>query len=699
MQNFSLENKYLLPFRKLSRQAFNLVDRAKLTEHSFVLIMALIIGLLGGYGAVLIQFTIKEFQKLFWQGGFSLEMVRQIPWYWKIMVPLGGGVIVGLVIQFYSAEAKGHGVPEVMEAIALKNGKIRPRVVIAKLFSSALYIAAGGSVGREGPVIQIGSAVGSTIGQFFRVNPKRMRVFVACGAASGIAAAFNAPVAGALFAVEIILGDFAVAQFSPIVISSVTATIVSRHFLGDFPAFVVPHYNLVSPLELVNYVVLGFLAGFVAIAFIKLLYFSEDIFDDIKLPEYVKGGIGGLIIGLMGLYFPEIFGIGYGTIGAGLSGHLVLWLALTLIFMKIIATSISLGSGGSGGIFAPSLFLGAMLGTFFGIAVHTFFPSWTATAGAYALVAMGGVVGATIHGPITAILIIFELTNDYKIILPLMITTIISTLISMRFQKESIYTLKLVRRGINIFAGREVNVLRSLKVAGLTKKSINLVYENAPFTEVLETLVHSPHNYTYVIDPNKQIIGYISMTEVRETIADYDTLKHLLIAKDIAISNVILIRESDNLDFVMKEFARTGHDELPVVSDKNGGEIIGTIWQIDVINAYNHQIFLRDMAGETEASMQQIQHMQQTKTVHVVENYNFYELDVPPPFIGKTLAEIDIRNDYNLEVVLIKRQKTIGSKIISRYIQPKAKTILRLNDSMLIFGVQEDLERFKKAKV
>ena len=345
--------------------------------------------------------------------------------------------------------------------------------------------------------------------------------------------------------------------------------------------------------------------------------------------------------------------------------------------------------------FAPSLFMGAMLGTFFGFFVHQFFPEWTAQSGAYALVAMGGVVGATTHGPITAILIIFELTNDYKIILPLMITIIIASLVSVRFQKHSIYTLKLIRRGIDIFAGREVNVLKSLKVSSVVKKSINLVEESTPFSEVLNKLVNSAHNYTYVIDANRKIIGYISMNEIRQTITEFDTLKHLLIAKDIALPKVTTINESDNLDFVMKQFTRSGHDELPVISEGGKKEIMGTIWQLDVINAYNHQIFLRDMSGEVGAGMQQVT---QTKTVHVIDKYNLYELEAPSPYIGKTLAEMNIRNNYHLEALLIKRQKIIKNMVEDKYIQPNANTVLRLNDTLLLFGMQKDFESFKKAK-
>ncbi|NOX88101.1 MAG: CBS domain-containing protein [Calditrichaeota bacterium] len=669
-------------------------NRLKLTEHSFVLIVAVFIGLLGGYGAVLIQLTIRWFQKLFWQGTFSLNTIESIDWYWRIIIPVFGGLVVGLIIQYYAREAKGHGVPEVMEAIALHNGVIRPRVVIAKLFSSAIYIASGGSVGREGPVIQIGSAVGSSVGQFFKVNPKRMRVFVACGAASGIAAAFNAPVAGALFAVEIILGDFAVPQFSPIVISSVAATIVSRHYLGNHPAFEVPKYEMVSPLELINYVVLGFLAGLTAVAFIRTLYYSEDFFDNLKMPDYVKGVIGGLCIGGIGLVFPYIYGVGYDAMDMALYGHLIWQIAAVLVVVKILATSISLGSGGSGGIFAPSLFMGAMLGVTSGHIVNLLFPSWTASPGAYALVAMGGVVGAATHGPITAILIIFEMTNDYKIILPLMITTIIATLLAMRLQNESIYTLKLIRRGINIFGGREINVLKSLRVSSVANNTIDLVSVQTQFEELLPIIVNSGHNQIYVVDEKQKIIGYISMQEIRQTIMDYDTLKHLLIAADIVNPNIPVVREDETLDRVMKLFGETGLEELPVVSADGDEQILGTITQRSVIDAYNQQIFLRDMAGESGRSIREIT---KQKRVHVIGQHYFDEIEVPMSLVGKTFREAAIRNRFNLEVLMIRRKEIKNGKEHSYYFQPNADTRLNVNDVLLVFGNQEAIQHFEKA--
>ena len=299
---------------------------------------------------------------------------------------------MGPLIYFFAREAKGHGVPEVMAAVALRGGVIRKRVVSVKALASAISIGSGGSVGREGPIVQIGSALGSTFGQWLKLPAAQLRTVVGCGAAAGVSATFNAPIAGALFAAEVVVGNFAVAQLSPIVISSVVATVVSRFFLGNHPAFPVPDYQLVSPLELIPYMITGIVAGFVALAFMLSLYKAEDLFDETPIPEWGRAAVGGLMVGAIGIFLPNVYGVGYSTISAALTSELSAGLLFTLILVKIAATSITIGSGGSGGVFAPSLFLGAMTGGFCGTIIHQWFPDATATSGAYALVTMGAVV-------------------------------------------------------------------------------------------------------------------------------------------------------------------------------------------------------------------------------------------------------------------------------------------------------------------
>lgn len=650
-----------------------------------MLVTAVLIGIAGGYAAVGIQYAIKGFQLIFWQHEYSLDYIRQLPWWWKIAAPAVGGLIVGLIIQFVAKEAKGHGVPEVMEAILLRNGRIRPRVVIAKLFGSAIYIASGGSVGREGPVIQIGSAIGSSAGQLLGVNTNRMRTFVACGAAAGIAAAFNAPVAGALFAIEILLGDIAVLQFSPIVVASVSATVVSRHYLGDFPAFSVPHYEMISAWELLLYLGLGLLCGLVASGFIKVLYASEDLFDRFKYPDSLKGTIGGLLIGIIGVMAPEIFGVGYDSIDAALQSNMIWKLAFILVLVKILATSISLGSGGSGGIFAPSLFLGAATGAFFGGLAHLIFPTITANPGAYALVGMGGVVAATTHGPITAILIIFEMTNDYKTILPLMLTCIVATIIALRINKHSIYTLKLFRRGIDLQKGREVNVLKSIRVEDVYHKSIERIDESASFTEVVSRLYSSQHSCLHVLNQAGELTGVISMNEIRQTLADYNELKNLLIAADISNDVLVSTSQEDTLDDVMKAFGSYHLDEMPVL-DENG-DILGTVQKTDVIQTYNRLISLKDISNEISSG---IKHARKKEAVHVVDNYFVKEIEVPDYFLGRRIGELDIRNEYKLEILLI--FPTVDT---SQAIQPDFNYMFTPGNHLLVFGNEKDILRLE----
>lgn len=675
-----------LKMKKVLEKIYSsLLSKIKTSDHAFMIIFPMIIGLLGGMGAVFLRFLIHHFQNIFWgEWGQSLSWIR------TILIPAGGAFIVGLIIQFFSKEAKGHGVPEVMEAISLKNSRIRPRVAFSKAVASAITIASGGSVGREGPIVQIGSSIGSTIGQIFSLSRKRMETFVGCGAAAGIAAAFNAPIAGAMFAVEILLGDFTVSQFTPIVISSVSATVITRIFYGNYPAFVVPQYDLIHPIELLPYAILGVIAGFMAILFVKLLYFLEDKFDSLNGPEYYKTTIGGFFIGIIGIFFPQIFGVGYEATDQALLGKMGIWLLLALIFMKIIAASLTLGSGSSGGIFAPSLFIGAMTGGFFGNILHDIFPKVTAGPGAYALVAMSAVVGASTHAPITAILIIFEMTSDYKIILPLMIATTISSFLSTKLLKGSIYTLKLKKRGINIHQGKEINILKSMKVKDFMRSSIEIISAETSLENTIKKFVNSEHSFFYLTDSTGKISDKISQTELSGISTEYENLKDICVAQDVATPNLVTVTENDHLDYVMKEFAKENTGEIPVVSHQNPADILGTIWRIDVIAAYNKEILKRDLAGEIShlvaASLR-------SQLVEITDGLYLLEIETPASFVGKKIKDVEVRRKYGVDIMLIKKRKTT-KKMLTKI--PNADYIFKPDDNLLILGEKKKVEFLSK---
>jgi CIC family chloride channel protein len=580
---------------KASQKIAHALSKWRLHQHVYLSVLAILIGILGGYGALLFRYAIKVAQYCFYQNTHDfLTFAHTLPVYLKIGLPALGGLVVGPIIYFGAREAKGHGVPEVMEAVALKGGRIRPRVALVKILASGISIGSGGSVGREGPIVQIGSSIGSSLAQILRVPHLRQRTLVGCGAAAGIAATFNAPIAGALFAVEVLLGDFGVATFSPVVLSSVTATTISRYYLGDFPAFIIPTYKLVSLWEFLFYPLLGVAAGFVALLFIFSLYKCEDLFEALKIPEYLKPALGGLMLGCLLWKWPYVFGVGYGSINLSLKNQLPALLLLTLVFIKILATSVTIGSGGSGGIFAPSLFIGAMTGGFFGWGVHELFPLLTANSGAYALVAMGAVVAGTTHAPITAIIIIFELTATYKIILPLMITCILSTIITTSLKRGSIYTIKLFRRGIEISQGWEQNILQAIKVRDIMNDQVVTIPESMQLVDVINCLKTQDVSYLHVVSESNELIGIISFRDIRPVLQE-ETLKRLVIARDVATTDVTTIRPSDNIQLALQEMGSRGISQLPVVAEDGSKKVIGTLSKKDVLAAYDKAVFHREI--------------------------------------------------------------------------------------------------------
>lgn len=658
------------------------------TDHLYMVLVALVIGILGGLCAVGFRELIRGLQVVSWlESGDLVERIRSLPWWWKVGVPTGGGLLVGLITYYFAREAKGHGVPEVMEAVVLRGGRIRPRVVFAKMIASGFCIATGGSVGREGPIVQIGSSLGSSIGQWLKIDERRLRTLVGCGAAAGIAATFNAPVAGALFAVEIILSDFGVSQFSPIVISSVSATVVSQHFLGDFPAFDVPSYSLVSPLELFGYVALGILAGAIGVAFIKALYGCEDMFDNISMYPPLKTTIGGAFIGLIALVFPEVLGVGYETINLALSGNMLLWVLIVLAGVKILAVSVTIGSGGSGGIFAPSLFIGAMTGGIVGVILNNWWPAAVASPGAYSLVGMAAVVAAATHAPITAILIVFELTNDYKIILPLMISCIIATIIATRLTKSSIYTLKLLRRGIDIKGGQSVDVLKDLKVSDVMRREFAAVSVDTPLLSILARLLDYPGNTIFVLDRTGRLTGVVTLDTIRFVVAETQVLENLAIAKDIMTErDYPVFHIEDKLTGVMKQMVGHVH-ECPVVHE---GQVVGSIWPSDLIAKYNSEVFKRDMASGMGNLLNDEPHR---ATVPGAPGLRVAEIKVPYRHAGQTISELNVRQKYGVTILLVRRKINGREELIETI--PTAATSLGENDILLVIGTDQDIRQFE----
>jgi len=554
------------------------------------IIISLIIGCGGGLFAVLFRLMIGWSNTGFTSAGHSIFGFLPAD-LWKITIPALAGIVVGPLVYFLAREAKGHGVPEVMEAVALKGGRMRMRVIFVKAIASAASIGAGASVGREGPIIQMGSGIGSVISQWFKLHEDKIKICVGCGAAAGISATFNAPMAGVMFAQEIILDKFTASSFIPMVISSVSATAISQIFLGNVPAFTVPTYQMKNPLELFLYVLLGIVAALAALLFVKTLYKSEDVFDAWKwFPEWLKPVIGGLIIGAIGLKLPQILGVGYDTISNTFLGKYGLWLLLALGFSKVIATSLTLGSGHSGGIFAPSLFMGATFGGAFGLIVKQLFPTIVGNPGAYAIVGMGAVVAGATQAPITAILIIFEMTRDYSLILPLMIAIVISTAIFNYFSKGNIYTLKLLRRGINIKSGIDVDIIKKIKVKDIMIFPDHIISENDKVGNVIKLMHDSKHNSFPINDDKGKLKGIITLDDIRD--APVKGIMDLPVA-EIMSTKLIVAFPDETIDTAFVKLRRHDIGHLPVVSRDEPDMLVGFITRTDLILAYDEELLIK----------------------------------------------------------------------------------------------------------
>jgi CIC family chloride channel protein len=663
-KNNSLGQRWL---RSLSQW----LDQHAVPESGTIMFTALVVGIGSGLGAVIFRRLIGGVQVLAYGGlGGLLEGIAP---FHLLIIPALGGLIVGPLIYRFAREAKGHGVPEVMEAIALRGGRIRPRVAIVKSLASAICIGTGGSVGREGPIAQIGSALGSTIGQMLKLSDERVRNLVACGAASGIAATFNAPIAGSIFALEVILGQFHSTYFGAVVISAVTADVIARIFEGDLRAFAVPEYVLASPWELVLYTLLGTLAAVSAVAFTRLLYLSEDLWDKIHFPEYLKPVLGGLLLGVIGIFtfkldgYPRVFGVGYDSISQVLFNELTLQVTFVLFIFKLLATIITLGSGGSGGVFAPSLFMGAMLGAIFGRVANQLFPSITAPPGAYALVGMSAFFSGAAHAPITSILILFEMTGDYRIILPLMLATVVSTLISRVISQESIYTLKLSRRGVHLRQGQDIDVMQGVTVGEAMTTDLDVVPLDMSLEDLTNEFTRTHHHGFPVVGDAGDLIGVVGIQDLERAL-EAGPIEGKTVA-DIATTDDLLVAyPHEPMWMALRRMGTRDVGRLPVVEYEGSRRLVGTVRRSDIIRAYNNAI----------AQRAQHQHRVEVLRLGQLDGTGFAYVDVPShsPAVGKRISEITLPQECL--IVSVRRGRKLHV--------PHGYTVIQNGDQVTVFA-------------
>lgn len=656
------------------------IDRIEPPDSIVLVFSALLVGIGTGAGAVFFIWLLTQISRFtLW----SQDVAGSVA---GLLLTMGAaGFLVGFIIDRWAREAKGHGVPEVMEAIALRNGRIRPRVAALKVLASSLTIGVGGAAGREGPIVQVGSALGSTLGQVLHFSAERTRTLVACGAAAGIAATFNAPIAGTIFALEVILGRFTSRYFGAVVISAVAASVIGRAYLGAEPAFVVPAYPLHHLGELPIYIVLGFLSALVAVLFIRLLYRAEGFFDDWQIPLPYKTALGMLLTAAVGLLIPGrlVLGPGMELIGEALATDFDMSLTLmgALLFLKLMATTFTLGSGNSGGVFAPGLFMGAMLGGLVGNVANTLWPAIAVDPGAYAIVGMAAVFSGAARAPITAVLIVFEMSNDYKLILPLMLATVLSTLLAEYLFTESIYTLKLRLKGINLQQGRDVDIMQGILVREAMTADAYVVEEDLPLPE-LGQYFQQTHAHSFpVVDKAHHLVGMVSITDYDRAL-EQGGLTSSRCVQDIATTGSLLIAyEDEPMGDALQRLAVRDVNKLPVVSRDNPHRVVGVIRRRDIIKAYNTALSRRRRhPGAPDASVR----------LQPTDHAEFLEIELPPdsPAVDKSLASLARKLPHDCVIVAIRRHGTL--------LIPHGDTVLQSGDQVTAFLRHADQSRLRR---
>ncbi|WP_081882171.1 chloride channel protein [Cryobacterium sp. MLB-32] len=504
-----------------------------------LLVMAVVVGAGVGLAAVAFRWLVTMATLIF-TGTIDYSATEGhpahpwLPWLggaFVIFAPMVGGLIYGPLVHKFAPEARGHGVPEVMYAISKRGGRIPGKVAIVKSLASAITIGSGGSVGREGPIVQIGSALGSTLGRAVRMPESHLRTLVACGAAGAIAATFNAPIAGVFFALELLLRDFTARSFGVVVLSSVTASIVGRSLLGDEPFLTLPTFTIADPSQFLLFAVLGLLAGLTGVGFTKVLYAVEDLCNWAwRGPEWLRPGVGGLLLGLLLFALPQMYGVGYPVLEKGVQGGYALGFLVLLLVGKVVATSLTIGIGGSGGVFAPSLFIGAMLGAAFGQLAGAMFPVFAGQTGTFALVGMGAVFAGATRAPITAAIILFELTGEYSIILPLLLAVVIATSVSRVLSTDTIYTLKLRRRGVNVDGGPGGILLHSTLVREVMTEAPAAVSSRLTAAEGARMLLSSGQRALPVAHAAGEFIGIVTVAAISDALSNDDDASSLTLS-------------------------------------------------------------------------------------------------------------------------------------------------------------------------
>jgi len=561
--------------------------------------LALIVGVMAGYGALFLRLGIEEMSVLWTDHRSWSDAMSEIPWYIYLIAPVAGGLVVGWINTKILNYDQARVIPGVIEALTERGGRISFRKAAGEAASSIIAIGSGASMGREAPTVALGAALASMLGQRLGLTEKQLRTLLGCGIAAGIAASFNAPIAGVLFALEVILADYAIATFTPIVLAAVMATIITRAELGNYPVFTIPEFELVSGWEIPAYIGLGIFCGLIAAFIVKALPVARSIFEENVSNPLFRPAVAGFILGCVALFLPEIMSIGYGIVDSILLEQILVdslgWIMPITVFLAVlliakVLTSVMCSAGGfGGGMIGPSLFIGATAGALFGYIGHGIFPEYSESFGAYALVGCGALLAATIQAPMSTILMIFELSGDYHIMVPLMAACVVAALVKRAFGPDSVITESLEAKGIETGWVLERSWMRAVPIKKIPWRTIPAVSGSARLEELKRVYVSSGKGCVQVVDDNELMIGIVTFEDLKEWLLD-SALDQVVVAEEVANKNVLCIRDTDSLLDAIRILDRESFEQMPVVSAKEPRRVLGILARNSVFSTYHKMI-------------------------------------------------------------------------------------------------------------
>lgn len=641
-------------------------------EPIILVLLAIGVGVIGGLGAIVFRWMIRFFVSVFtapsalMAGGGSGAGLQLLRVAFALVSPAVGILGVGAIARYLAPEVKGHGVPQILEALTLRGGRIHPRVAALGIVSPAVTIGSGGSVGQEGPIALIGASFGSAVGQLLRLPDKYVAVLLACGAAAGIAATFNAPIAGAFFGLEVVLGSYAMGAVVPVLVAAVTGDSTFTTLMGHERVLSVPSYVLIHPARLLPVLTLGLVAGLAGLAYTRGLQRVEQWHERWRVPFGVKAIVGGLAVGAVGLVFPQVQRVGYETMEQAVRGELPLSLMAALLVAKYVATLTTIGAGGSGGVFAPSLYLGTMLGGVFGELLERWVPGAFLEGAPYTMVGMGAIFAASAQAPLTAIAIILEMTGDWGLSLGVMGACAISYFVHGSLSRDSMYTVRLSQRGITIVRGSEVRPTERITVASAMAPVAGVIGSSEPVEAAYRRLIQEDHEPLLVVDADGRLVGVVSLSDLRSLPAGVSARTPV---GAVAKTSVVTVYPDDTLERAMRRFAVYDFAMLPVVARDDPRRLVGRLRRGDVLKAYHactlHTLetsvridFLREAHGDEGAFREAV----------VLEG---------SPASGRRLADIPLPPEC--VVVTVRRG---GQTLV-----PHGQTELYPGDRVLIFAV------------